>query len=55
MVEEDMTVPQNIELGTVCETIITEVPELRSYGYFVDEDQIVFVEPETRRVIEILR
>jgi hypothetical protein len=28
------------------------VPEFRSYRYFVCEDEVVFVEPETRRVIE---
>ena len=55
MVEEDMTVPQDIELSTVSETVVTDVPELRSYRYFIYEDQVVFVEPETRRVIEILR
>jgi hypothetical protein len=54
-VEEDMVVPQDIELSTVYETVVSDLPELRSYRHFVVEDQVVIVEPETRRVIEIIR
>jgi hypothetical protein len=50
-----MVVPQDIELSTVSETVVSDLPELRSYRYFVVEDQVVIVEPETRRVIEIIR
>jgi hypothetical protein len=54
-VEEDMVVPQDIELITISETVVSDIPELRSYRYFVLEDQVVIVEPETRRVVEIVR
>ena len=38
----------------VPETIITEVPELRTYRYVVIGDEVALVEPETRRVIEVI-
>jgi hypothetical protein len=34
--------------------IITEVPELRPYRYVMIGDRIGFIEPETRRIIEII-
>jgi hypothetical protein len=47
--------PTEIELQPVPEAIVTEVPELRSYSYFLDEDEVVLVEPQSRVVVEVIR
>lgn len=55
-VEEHSTVPRGIELRRFPETIIEEVPDLRSYEYFVEQDDtVVVVDPDSREVIDILR
>ncbi len=48
------TLPAEIELTPVPETIYAEVPSLRPYRYFVWEDRFVLVEPSSRRVIQIV-
>nr|WP_246529415.1 DUF1236 domain-containing protein [Microvirga zambiensis] len=53
-IREGVTLPQDVEIMEVPETIITEVPELRTYRYVVVGDEIAVVEPETRRVIEVI-
>ncbi|MGH1570336.1 DUF1236 domain-containing protein [Methylobacterium sp. P31] len=54
-VEEDSTVPRDIELRRFPTTIIEEVPDLRSYEYFVEpDDTIVIVDPDSREVVDIL-
>jgi hypothetical protein len=54
-VEDGMTVPPDVELRVIEQPIITEVPEIRPYRYFVVEDEVVLVDPGTRQVIEIIR
>lgn len=53
-IREGVTLPQEVEIMEVPETIITEVPELRTYRYVVIGDEVALVEPETRRVIEVI-
>ena len=48
------TIPAEIELTPVPETIYAEVPSLRPYRYFVWEDRFVLVEPSSRRVLQIV-
>jgi Protein of unknown function (DUF1236) len=48
------TIPAEIELTPVPETIYTEVPSLRPYRYFVWDNRFVLVEPSSRRVIQIV-
>jgi hypothetical protein len=48
------TIPTEVELTAVPETIYTEVPSLRPYRYFVWNNRFVLVEPSSRRVIQIL-
>jgi hypothetical protein len=45
-------VPSSVELRPVPDTV--EVPAIRRYRYTVIEDQVVLVDPSTRRVIEII-
>lgn len=48
------TVPADVELMAVPETVVTEVPAVKSYRYFRYEDDVVLVDPSTRRVVQII-
>ena len=48
------TIPAEVELVPVPETIYAEAPALRPYRYFVWNDRFVLVEPSSRRVIQII-
>lgn len=47
------TLPADVELAPLPEDIYTDVPSVRNYRYVVVGDEIVLVEPQTRRVIEV--
>lgn len=49
-----MTLPANIELRPLPVTIAERVPALRDHSYFVYEDDIVLVDPDTREVVLVL-
>jgi hypothetical protein len=53
-VREGATLPETVELFDVPQTIVSEVPELREYRYFISGDDIVFVEPKSRRIVTII-
>jgi hypothetical protein len=53
-IREGIMLPEDVEIMEVPQAIITEVPELRTYRYVVIGDEIAVVEPETRRVIEVI-
>jgi hypothetical protein len=48
------TVPSEVELVEVPETVVTEVPTVRSYRYFRWNDDVVLVDPSSRRVVQII-
>jgi hypothetical protein len=48
------TVPAEVELMAVPETIVTDLPAVRSYRYFRYNDDVVLVDPSSRRVVEII-
>ena len=48
-------VPEDVELVALPEVVFSDVPELREYEYFVTNEEIVLVEPETREVVEVIR
>ena len=48
------TVPSNVQLVEVPQTVVTEVPAVRSFQYFRWNDDIVLVDPSTRRVVQII-
>jgi hypothetical protein len=50
---QGVTLPDDVVLEDVPDTIITEVPAIREYRYVVIGNEIGLVEPQTRRVIEI--
>ena len=47
--------PSNLELLALPPAVVSLVPEYRDYEYVVVQDEIVIVEPSTRRVVEIIR
>lgn len=53
-VREGAVLPDDVELWEVPQTVITEVPELRSYRYVVYQNEVVLVEPQTRRIVEVI-
>ena len=49
-----MTVPSEVELVEVPETVVTQVPTVRTFRYFRWNDDVVLVDPSSRRVVQIL-
>jgi hypothetical protein len=47
-------VPPGVELQPVPEEIYTSVPEARSYDYFDWNGRMVFVDPDSHRVVQIV-
>jgi hypothetical protein len=47
-------VPRSLEFHTFSEEIVTEVPEIRSYRFFVKDNDVVLVDPGERRIIEVI-
>jgi hypothetical protein len=48
------TIPADVELMPVPETVVTEVPAVKTYRYFRYNDDVVLVDPSSRRVVQIL-
>ncbi len=48
------TVPETVELQTVPDTIVSDIPDVKGYRYFVYNDNVVLVDPETRKVVTIV-
>ena len=57
-VREEVTVgtpvPPDVELQPVPEEIYTSVPETRRYEYFDWNGRMVFVDPDSRKVVQIV-
>jgi len=49
------TVPEEIQLAPVPLGMVARVPEVRNYEYFVAGRKVVFVEPYTRRILQIVQ
>jgi hypothetical protein len=47
-------VPTDVELQPVPEEIYTRVPEARRYQYFDWDGRVVFVDPDSRKVVQIV-
>lgn len=47
-------VPPDVELQPVPEAIYTSVPEVRHYQYFDWDGRMVFVDPDSRKVVKIV-
>lgn len=49
------TIPSAVELRMLPEGIYVEVPTIKRYKYMVVNNEVVLVDPETSRVVEIIR
>jgi hypothetical protein len=47
-------IPRNVRLAMLPASVISIVPEYRSYRYFVVDDQICIVEPNTYEIVELI-
>ena len=48
-------IPQDVELHALPGSVVEVVPAYRTYRFFVVGNDIVIVEPGTRRIVEIIR
>jgi hypothetical protein len=48
------TIPETVELQSVPETIVSDIPSVKGYRYFVYNDDVVLVDPKTRKVVTIV-
>ncbi len=48
------TVPESVELQTVPDTIVSDIPSVKGYSYFVYDNDVVLVDPKTRKVVTIV-
>jgi hypothetical protein len=49
------TVPEGVTLAPVPLGLVAKVPEVRNYEYFVAGGKVVFVEPYTRVILQIVQ
>jgi hypothetical protein len=49
------TVPDGVQLAPVPLGLVTNVPEVRNYEYFVAGGRVMFVEPYTRKILQIVQ
>jgi Protein of unknown function (DUF1236) len=47
-------VPRSLQFHTFSEEIVTEVPEIRSYRFFVKGNDVVLVDPGEHRIVEVI-
>ncbi|MGN8119341.1 DUF1236 domain-containing protein [Labrys sp. 22185] len=54
--QSGVSVPAEVELAPMPDAIVTEVPVVRSYDFFVDQnDDVVLVDPGSRAVVEVIQ
>lgn len=49
------TIPDGVQLAPVPLGMVSKVPEVRNYEYFVAGGKVVFVEPYTRKILQIVQ
>lgn len=53
-VRQGAILPQDVELWQVPQVVLQEVPEIRGYRYIVYQDRILLVEPDSRRIVDVI-
>ncbi|MEJ1161423.1 DUF1236 domain-containing protein [Prosthecomicrobium sp. N25] len=46
--------PDDVELQSIPRTVVEEVPELREYRYVYYNNEVLLVEPQSRRIVEVI-
>jgi Protein of unknown function (DUF1236) len=49
------TVPADVALAPVPQTVITQIPMIERYRLFLDNNQVVLVDPSSREVVDVVR
>lgn len=49
-----VALPAAVRLRPVPTEIVSEYPEFRDYDFFVEDDEVVIVEPGTRQIVEVV-
>ncbi|MBV9218591.1 MAG: DUF1236 domain-containing protein [Methylobacteriaceae bacterium] len=49
-----MAIPETVRVRELPPEIVTEYPEFRGYDYVVVRDEIIIVEPRTKKVVEVI-
>ena len=47
-------VPSDVNLVPLPDEIVTQIPAIRTYSFFVVSDQVVLVDPQSRQVVEVV-
>jgi hypothetical protein len=50
-----MNLPDNVELRPLPSVIVERYPDLRDHRYFVYEEEVVIVEPQSREVVLVIQ
>ncbi len=50
-----MTIPPEVEVLGLPQDAVTTVPTVTTYNYLIVGDQIAIIEPETRKVIQLVK
>ncbi len=50
----DMVIPEEVELLALPQDIATETPTTTSYRYLITSDVIAVVEPQSRKIIQLI-
>jgi len=53
-IEVGTAIPQDVELAPMPEAIYTKVPESKRYEYFDWKGHAVFVDPDSRKVVQVV-
>ena len=53
-IEVGATIPQTVTLQPVPETLVTAIPDASHYRYVAVDNRIVFVDPETNRIVAVV-
>jgi hypothetical protein len=49
------TVPDSVQTAPVPLGLVNQAPEVRNYEYFVVGGKVVFVEPYTRKILQVVQ
>jgi hypothetical protein len=49
-----MNLPDTVELRPLPEAVVERYPDFRGHRYFVYEDDVVIVEPQSREVVLVI-
>ena len=49
-----MEVPRSLQLRPLPDTIVSEVPDIRSYNFCIKDNEVVLIDPSDYRIVEVI-